>query len=1119
MLFRPPVLAREGGPTPGNGSPPVSAARSPAVSDKHLVQFYDDDAQLVDVVGTFLAGALVRGDGVIVIATREHRTRLEELLESAGVDLDRASERGRYLALDAASTLDAIMSGGMPSAERFESVVGGEVTRLAERFSRVRAFGEMVGLLVDSANTDAALRLEAMWNTLLDRTPAELLCAYPAASVRTKSGATALKHICAEHTALVGTDSFVTHMPPEERLKALVDLQEKARSLDREIARREETEDELSDFLENSLEGIYTLAPDGTIVWVNHAALELLGYRRREFVGRHISEFFVDRAVIDDILAQLSGGGSVMSARAVLRGKSGRAKHVLIHARGIYKDGTLVRSRGFMLDETPVVAVERDTALLASIVDSSDDAIVSKDLESRITSWNRAAQRLFGYEEHEVLGKSVTMLIPEDRLDEEPKILERIRAGERVEHFETVRRRKDGTLVDISLTISPVRDWSGKIVGASKIARDVSDRKRTARALHRAEERYGRLASMLPVGVFTCDDSGAITYFNEHAERLWGRAPRIGEDKLSGSLGLRRPDSEGPLSYEDSPVAIAIRDRRSLRNVELLVDRPRGERATLLMNVDYLPAENGDGATAIGVFQDVTPMMETQRSLLQQKQSLETLLDVLPVGVFIAHDREGRHISGNREAERILRMSPGANLSKSAGAEGPQHFTIMKNGERVADTMLPVQRAARGEVVLGEELELRFDDGSVVHEICWARPIYDETGQPCGAISCVMDATELKRNERALQEADRRKDEFLATLAHELRNPLAPIIAGLDIMEMSSDSETIARTRRTMERQAHQLAALVDDLLDVSRITTGKFQLRKQDIDLADVIQVALDSSRPSIAEHGHRLAIELPSRPIWVHADPNRLAQVFSNLLDNAVKYTPAGGRIEVSATQDDRLVSVTVADTGIGIPTDKLDMVFEKFVQIDRPQERGHPGLGIGLTLVKAVVELHGGSVTVASTGLHAGSTFTVTLPLVAAPGAAAGEATLPRVGKRAAADVRRVLVVDDNEAMLESLGTVISLMGHEVRTASDGASAIEAAEEFRPHVVLMDLGMPRMNGYEAARRIRERPWGAEVRLIALTGWGMDEHRRRTETVGFDRHVVKPVRQDDLEKLFAES
>jgi PAS domain S-box-containing protein len=976
----------------------------------------------------------------------------------------------------------------------------------------------MVGLLCAADNTEGAIHLEMLWNALLARTTAELLCAYPASSLR-GGDASALKHIFAEHSAVLGTESFVTRTPPEERLRALVDLQEKAKALDREIARREETEDELSDFLENSLEGIYTLAPDGTILWANHAALDLLGYRRKDFIGRLIAEFFVDRDVVENMLAQLSESGTLVSARALLIGQAGRKKHVVIHARGIYKDGALVRSRAFMLDETPIVTVERDTALLAAIVDSSDDAIISKDLDTRITSWNRGAQRIFGYEEHEVLGKSITILIPPERLEEEPRIMDRIRAGERVEHFETVRRHKDGTLVDISLTISPVRDWSGRIVGASKIARDITDRKRTERLLHRAEERYGRLASMLPIGVFACDETGNFTYYNDHAVKLWGRAPRLGEEKLSGSLGLQQPDSDTPMAYDDSPVAHAIRERRSVRDVQLVLERKRGERVTVLMNVDFLPAENGDDAMAIGVFQDVTPMVETQRALAQQKQSLETLLDVLPVGVFIAHDRDARVISGNREAERILRAGAGENLSKSADeGERPTNFTLMKNGEVVPESLLPVQRAAHGEIVIGEELDLVFTDGSTAHVICWARPTYDDSGEPSGAISCVMDATELKKNERALQEADRRRNEFLATLAHELRNPLAPIIAGLDIMEMSKDPETLARTRRTMERQAHQLAALVDDLLDVSRITTGKFQLRKQDIDLADVVQVALDSSRPAVAEYGHRLAVELPARPIWVHADPNRLAQVFSNLLDNAVKYTPGGGRIEVTADADGDVARVSVKDSGIGIPTDKLDAVFEKFVQIDRPQERGHPGLGIGLTLVKAVIELHDGSVAVTSAGPQAGATFTVTLPVVDSPESADAEVGRSRLGRRSI-DVRRVLVVDDNESMLESLGTVISLLGHEVRTATNGASAIEIAEEFRPQIVLMDLGMPRMNGYEAARRIREKPWGANVKLIALTGWGQDEHRRRTETVGFDRHVVKPVRQEDLERLFAES
>jgi CheY-like chemotaxis protein/anti-sigma regulatory factor (Ser/Thr protein kinase) len=271
------------------------------------------------------------------------------------------------------------------------------------------------------------------------------------------------------------------------------------------------------------------------------------------------------------------------------------------------------------------------------------------------------------------------------------------------------------------------------------------------------------------------------------------------------------------------------------------------------------------------------------------------------------------------------------------------------------------------------------------------------------------------------------------------------------------------------------------------------------------------------MAEHGHRLAVDTPRHPIWLHADPNRLAQVFSNLLDNAAKYTPAGGHIEVRVTTQAGNVSVSVADSGIGIPADKLDVVFDKFVQIDRPQERGHPGLGIGLTLVKAVLDLHEGRVSVASAGPHMGTTFTVSLPVLEVP--PFGDPVVDRkLGKVPGTSARRVLVVDDNESMLESLEIVISLMGHEVRTAPDGETAVALAEEFRPDIVLMDLGMPRMNGYEAARRIRAQPWGQNLTLIALTGWGHDEHRQRTETVGFDFHVVKPVRQEELERLFAD-
>jgi PAS domain S-box-containing protein len=818
---------------------------------RHLVQFYSSDAYLVDVVGSFLADGLGRGEGVLLIATRDHRARIEDLLASRGASVATAAEGGRYAALDAADTVASFMSGGIPDAEGFRGTLSSEVVRLCGLGRRVRVVSEMVGFLGPGGNSDGAIQLEQLWNSLLARWPVTLLCAYPTSALG--NDPTALIRICSAHSRVLAEETIPSLPPPADQLLALI-------------------------------------------------------------------------------------------------------------------------------GPSPAGAVERDTALLAAIVDSSDDAIISKDLDGNITSWNRGAERLFGYAEREILGQPITLLMPPERLHEEPRIVERIHTGERIEHYETVRRRKDASLVEISLTVSPVRDSLGRVVGASKIARNISERKQAEHLLQQAEERYGRLVSMLPVGVYACDAAGALTYFSEHACRLWGRTPRIGDDE--GSITLLDSEHRTPLGRGESPMAVALRARRSCRNVEVVVARPDGSQHTVLMNIDVLYGPNGEVSAGIGVFHDVT---------------------------------------------------------------------------------------------------------------------------------------DLKNKEVALREADRRKDEFLAVLAHELRNPLAPIMTGLEILELAaSDAETVENTRRTMEGQARQLMSLVDDLLDVSRITTGKFQLRKRAIDLAAVIQSAVDASRPAMEEGGHALTVDVPSAPVWLEADPHRLAQVFFNLLDNAAKYTPSGGRVEVTTSVLADQVSVSIADSGVGIPTDKLDSIFEKFAQIDRPQEHGQSGLGIGLTLARTVVEMHGGSLTARSSSRRGGATFIVTLPSVGRLRAEDSPLVEPA---RHASRPRRVLLVDDNEAMLESLSIVVGLLGHDVRTAPDGESALRVAEEFRPDFVLMDLGMPRMTGYEAARRMREEPWGAALRLIALTGWGQDEHLERTRNAGFDKHVVKPIRQADLERLFAEA
>ncbi|HWA99539.1 MAG TPA: ATP-binding protein, partial [Pirellulales bacterium] len=394
-------------------------------------------------------------------------------------------------------------------------------------------------------------------------------------------------------------------------------------------------------------------------------------------------------------------------------------------------------------------------------------------------------------------------------------------------------------------------------------------------------------------------------------------------------------------------------------------------------------------------------------------------------------------------------------------------------------------------------------------------PLRDDQGRIIYWFGTCTDIEDVKQLEAALREADRRKNEFLATLAHELRNPLAPIRHGLQIMHLSQGTpELIEQTRAMMQRQLDQMVHLVDDLLDVSRVSRGIIELRKERVELARVLQHAIETSQPAIDQAAHELTVSLPQQPIFVEADTTRLAQVFANLLNNAAKYTERGGQLRLEVRHDDGHAVVTVKDNGMGIPPAMLPKVFQMFTQVNQNLNRSQGGLGIGLSIVKRLVEMHQGTIEAHSEGIGMGSDFVVRLPVLAPPAA-------PRRAEPASSNGSasrcRILVVDDNRDSASSLAMMLRLMGNTTQAAHDGLEALAMIPEFKPDVVLLDIGMPHLNGYETAQRIREQPWGKDLVLVALTGWGQDEDRRKSQAAGFDGHLTKPIEIATLQKLLA--
>ena len=499
---------------------------------------------------------------------------------------------------------------------------------------------------------------------------------------------------------------------------------------------------------------------------------------------------------------------------------------------------------------------------------------------------------------------------------------------------------------------------------------------------------------------------------------------------------------------------------------------------------------------------------ERTQSLRESEARMRLAQDAAGIGTFDWDLRTGINV-WTPELEAMYGLPPGGYAQTREAWEALIHSEDRPEAVRLIGLAL-----ATGEPIEGE-WRVTWPDGSL-HWLMARFQVFKAAGAPLHMTGVKIDITNRKHAEETLREADRRKDEFLATLAHELRNPLAPVRNAVQVLQLKGPSTPeLQWAKNVIERQVQAMSRLIDDLMDVSRISRGRLELQRARLTLAQVIEDAVESTRPFIEQQGHQLTVTLPPQPILLDADPTRLAQVFLNLLNNAAKFTARGGRIDLTAEQQGDNVVVSVKDTGIGISAAHLTSVFEMFSQVEAALSRSQGGLGIGLCLVKRLVEMHEGHVAVKSEGPGLGSEFLVSLPT--APEQAPTRETSD-AERAMPSSAFRILVVDDNRDAAFSLAELLEIMGHTARMAHDGEEAVKMAGEYRPDIVLLDIGLPKMNGYDAARAIRQEPWGKNMVLIAVTGWGQHEDKQKAAAAGFDHHMIKPVDPKALLKLLAE-
>ena len=818
---------------------------------------------------------------------------------------------------------------------------------------------------------------------------------------------------------------------------------------------------------------------------------------------------------------------------------------------------------------------------LAALIESADDAIVSKTLDGIITSWNKGAERIFGYTAEEIIGKPVTIIIPPDHLEEEPAILARLRNGDRIEHYETVRMRKDGRLVDISLTVSPIRGPNGEIMGASKIARDITEQRQARGALDEASERLRLALAASRLGDWSWDAKTDLVILSDTASQIFG-IPR--EQELTWT------DMRKLLHEEDRERArIAVDEALASHtdyDIEYRVDHPnRGE--------VWVSAKGrgvyGDNRTVIGMLgfvQDITARKVNEETLREQADALRTLHEV---GQMISAELD-LHSTVQAVIDAATGLTGakfGAFFYNVLNAQGESYMLYTLAGvRRELFERFPVPQTtelfgqtvrAEGIVRIGDvKADPRYGKNSPFYGIpegdlpltsYLAVPVVSRSGEVLGGLffghresdfftdrdelvvaglasqaAVAMDnarlyetakraradaeqaARENERLYRQAEESSRLKEEFLATISHELRTPLSAILGWARMLRMGQLSDAdAAKALDTIERNARAQAQLVDDLLDVSRIITGKLRMDVQPADPNTFIDAAVEAVRPAAEAKGVRVQKIIDTGPLSIPGDPVRLQQVVWNLLSNAIKFTPRGGRVQIRSERVNSHLEIVVSDTGQGIAKDFLPHVFDRFRQADQKTSRQHGGMGLGLAIVRHLVELHGGTVSANSEGEGQGATFTVTLPIspvyqVDGLGGrvhSAARDLLPigdDCGDRL--DGLRILVVDDEADTRDLLKQGLEYCGAVINVVASAAEALEALVRTRPDILISDIGMPGIDGYDLIRQVRRLPpeRGGKVPAIALTAYTRTEDRLQALRAGYDMHVPKPVELAEL-------